>query len=99
MPSKNTVKRETAPKRRTFQVIVTCRVELELDQSVIDAVDDSWRKQFVDIRTPEEIASHIGTAMAREGIRLDFVDGFADQSPDGARISDEEWEAEATEYK
>lgn len=83
-------------KKRFFQVIVTCRVELELDEAVLSEVNDDWRRQFYPFATPEEIAAHVGYAMAREGFGIDLIDGFAMLPREAAKITDEEWEAEAT---
>jgi len=88
----------SAKGKRRFQVIVTCRVELDLDQAVIDSVDDGWRKRFYgNVRTPEEIAGFIGSLMVREDVALNFIDGFADQPRAGAIITDSEWDFEAKE--
>jgi hypothetical protein len=81
-------------------VTVTTYFELELDQKVIDAVDDSWRDQFYsDVKSAEDVAEHVGGVMARDNVDLSMIDGFADLRPDLARMRGREWEAEAREIK
>ena len=86
------------PGKRRFNVTVTCHVELEVDQAVIDAVDEGWRKKFYsDMRTPEEIAGHIAFNMVRGDRPLDHIDGFADQPRESGIIMHSEWDYEAEE--
>lgn len=43
-----------------MKFLVTMTVEIEVDQEVIDAVDDDWRKSFyADLETPEDIAATV----------------------------------------
>lgn len=80
--------------KRIFMVKIEIEVELELDQSVIDAVDDEWRGIFYsDLKTEEDIAGHIATNLVR-GFSLSHLDGWADQSDSNAIIVDEEWSTE-----
>lgn len=82
--------------KRTFHVEFSGT--LELDDSVIDAVDDEWRAALYQLNTPEEIAEHIAYNLAR-GADLTQLDGWADQSDDKAKLSDfacdSAWEAPA----
>ena len=75
----------------TFRVFAT----VELDQTVIDAVDDDWREQFYNLNTPEDIAGHVGRNLIL-GSRLSMLDGFADQSDASAilEVSDEDMDIE-----
>lgn len=59
---------------------------VELDQAVIDAVDDGWRKMFYPLHTPEDIAEHIGRNMILNGWQLSDLDGWADQPNENAAI-------------
>lgn len=52
--------------------------EIELDDIVINAVDDDWRKTFYDFNTPQQIAEHIAFNMVVNDLDLSNIDGFAD---------------------
>lgn len=75
---------------------------LELDDSVIDAVDDDWRAELYPLHSVEEIAEHIAYNLAR-GCELTQLDGWADQSNDKAKLSDfacdSAWEAPVAKPK
>jgi hypothetical protein len=77
--------------KRKFYMTVTCELTLELDDQVIDVVDDQWRHDLYDLRTPEEIAEMIGDNMIRNRASLSDLDGWADQPDSNAKILDEEW--------
>jgi hypothetical protein len=84
--------------KRKFEVQLTCTLTVELDDSVIAAVDDSWRKSFYPLRTPEDIAEHIAYNLVVNNAELSELDGFADQSNDAAKIIEPpDWETEAIE--
>jgi hypothetical protein len=72
--------------KRTFELTLTLRARLELEQAVIDAVDDEWRSRFYDLETPEDIAEMIGNCMVVYHWKLSSLDGFADQPDHYARI-------------
>jgi len=59
---------------------------IELDDAVIAVVDDAWRAVFYDLRTPEEIAEHIGYNLIVNRQRLSNLDGWADQPDCRARV-------------
>lgn len=59
---------------------------IELDQSVIDAVDDNWREMLYPLYTPEHIAVHIAYNMVINRLNLSQLDGWADQPNSNARI-------------
>ena len=81
--------------RRYFIIIIRGAAVLELDQQVIDAVDDEWRKYLYDLHSPEEIAEMVGRCMMTLGTGLSNLDGWADQPDENARLLDgPEWEAE-----
>ncbi len=44
--------------RRLFRVSYMVTAEIEVDDAVFAAVDDSWRRQFFDLREPEQIVDH-----------------------------------------
>ena len=78
--------------KRTFQIEYSLFGEdfayaiIELDQSVIDAVDDDWRAALYQLNTPEEIAEHICFNMVENRIGLSLMDGWADMDNNMAKI-------------
>jgi hypothetical protein len=62
-------------------------IEIELEDSVIDVVDDSWRNQLYDLKSAEEIAEHIGINMVVNDAKLSQLDGWADQPDSNARMT------------
>jgi|WetSurMetagenome_2_1015567.scaffolds.fasta_scaffold178080_2 hypothetical protein len=94
---------------RTFEVWFSIYHEdigaatIELDQRAIDTVDDLWRSQLYNLRTPEDIAAHIAYNMVINKLRLSQMDGWADMPDSYARIISwpdlDQWEIEAKEVK
>lgn len=73
---------------------------IELDDSVIAAVDDEWRSTFYNLDTPAEIAAHIGYNILINRWGLSKLDGFADLPETGAKIVGvPEWDVEAEEVE
>lgn len=84
--------------KRCFEIEFRCSVVIELDDSVIQAVDDDWRSSLYDLHAPEEIAEHIGYNMIVNGINLSSMDGWADMDDSLARIVlSPDWTTEALE--
>jgi len=84
--------------KRKFLVEFNGQVEIELDDEVINVVDDEWRSQLYDLKTPEEIARHIGYNLVINQWNLSNLDGWADQPNSNARvISEPNWEVSAEE--
>jgi len=82
--------------RRRYAITVTIRAEMEFDDAVFAQVDEDWRRQFYrNVRTPDDVAEHVGGAMIKLHSELSGLDGFADLPDSAARIVKEEWEAEA----
>ena len=53
---------------------------IEIDNHLIEMVDDEWRSVLYDLKTPEDIAAHLGYNFFVNGIRsLSRLDGWADQ--------------------
>ena len=65
---------------------LACDLEIELDDAVIDVVDDQWRHDLYNLRTPEQIAEMIGDNMIRNRASLSELDGWADQPDNNAKI-------------
>lgn len=82
--------------KRRFQVEITIRSTLEVDDTLLKRVDDAWRRQFYPLTTNEEVAGHVGCALTR-GWSLDQLDGFADLPANSVRIIEENWDTEAVE--
>jgi hypothetical protein len=72
--------------KRKFNVTICVDVEIELDDAVINAVDDEWRKSLYDLKTPQDIANHIAYNMIINNWKLSHLDGWADQPDDNAKI-------------
>lgn len=74
---------------------------IELDDQVIDVVDDEWRANLYDLRTPEQIAEHIAFNMIINNRGLSQLDGWADQPDSNAKILShpdlDHWEMDARE--
>ena len=57
---------------------------IELDDAVINNVDDSWRKQFYDFNSLQQVINHIAFNMIVNDLKLSDIDGFANLSNDMA---------------
>ena len=56
---------------------------VKLDQRIINAVNQDWKKHFYNLVTVEQIASHIAYNFIVNGVcRVNQLDGFADQPDD-----------------
>jgi hypothetical protein len=71
---------------RKFRVNFRGSVDIELDESVIQAVNADWRSSFYDLHTPEQIAAHIAYNMAFNHLPLSHLDGWADMPDTKAKI-------------
>ena len=81
--------------KRRFEIEIKKTVEIELDDAVINAVDDEWRKQLYDLKTPEDIAAHIAYNMVINNAPLSMIEGWADQPDENAEIiGQDSWDAE-----
>lgn len=70
--------------KRKYFVELTC--EVEIDDEVIAAVDDDWRKHFYKLDEPEDVVSHVAYNLLVNGARLSQLDGWADKSDDMAEV-------------
>lgn len=75
-----------------FKIKVIGEAVIEIDESVIKAVDQDWRDSFYPYDTPEEIAEHIGHNMLVNNLTLSQMDGFANLPDHAAVLSDLDWE-------
>lgn len=67
--------------KKTYKVRVIQEVELEIDSKIIKAVDENWRKTFYKhVKTPQDIANHIGYNVLVNDAQLSNLDGFANLS-------------------
>ena len=84
--------------KRQFRIRVEGEAIIEVDQKAIDVVDDDWRAHIYNLRTPLEIAGHIGYNLVINNADLSRLDGWADQTDDLAKIIEEpDWETEIEE--
>ena len=71
--------------KRVFYLEIYGTATIWLDNAVIDVVDDEWRRNLYDLRTPEDIAKHIGYNLIFNGASLSHLDGWADLPDKDAR--------------
>jgi hypothetical protein len=76
-----------------FEIELIGHMTLELDEAVIQAVNDEWRKQLFNLKNPDEIARFIARLMAVEQLTLSQIEGWADQPDSNAKIFDVEWDS------
>lgn len=84
---------------RKFEIEYTVRATIEVADQVIDVVDDEWRRDLYNLRTPEEIIEMVARNMI-QGRSLSELDGWADQPDNNAKlhIIDEEITIEELMY-
>ena len=80
--------------KQEFKIRIVGTATLTLDDKVVKGVDDGWRKQFYPLRSPKEIAEHIGYNMMVNDCTLSEIDGFADRKDGEARLTNLEWDHE-----
>ena len=92
--------------KRKFSIMCVITAELILDDEVIQVVDDEWRKELYNLKTPEEIAKHIAYNLLT-GRTLSMIDGWQDL-PSGKKssaldelavLSNDSWRINAGETK
>jgi len=72
--------------KRKFLVEFEGDAIIELDDAVIEAVDDEWRRVFYKLYSTEDIVAHVACNLI-VGARLSLLDGWADLS-DGMAVLD-----------
>lgn len=77
--------------KRVFEFRFYTEGKVELDDQVIDAVDDNFRKHIYDLETVEDVVEMIVRNMIK-GADLSQLDGWANQPNKNAKIIHEEWE-------
>lgn len=78
---------------KTFKRTVTISVEIEIDQTRCREINDEWRSRFYDLRTIDDIASHLAFNLV-QGRSLQSLDGFALWGESDVRIEIGEPEVE-----
>lgn len=64
--------------------------KIEIEDAVIDAIDDEWRKTFYpSLTTPQKIAEHIAYNIIVNDAGLSHLEGFANFPDDYAKIINE----------
>lgn len=79
--------------KRTFTGSFSLSFEIEIEQSVFDAVDDSFREHLYNLQDDEDIVEHIASCLLR-GMNLSQLDGWANHSDLDAFITSEDWQLE-----
>lgn len=91
---------DTMSKKHRFAVTVSKTIIVEFNASIMP--DDDWRKHFYgSIRTPQNLAEHLGFNYVANGTeKLSQLDGFADKKDSMATFKDDmEWDVESYEKK
>ena len=84
--------------KRLFRIRFEGEAIIEVDQKAIDVVDDDWREHLYNLKSPLEIADHIGYNLVINNADLTRLDGWADQADDFAKIKEGlDWETEIEE--
>ena len=83
--------------KRYFNLRFFGEATIELDDQVIDVVDDEWRKDLYNLKTPEDIAEMVGRCMVWNRADLSDLDGWADQPDSNARVIYRDWETDSVE--
>ena len=97
-----TKKSEPAPKMRKFIVNFEGYVEIEVDDALLKSCNtDEWRESMMPFERDEEFVEHIAYNTVINGLRLEQIDGYADQPEERVKIdwSVHNWEIEASEAK
>lgn len=69
--------------------VVTLEAEVEIDDEIVaTAMTEEWASQFYTFRSREEVVEHVARNLLTLGGSLDQLDGFADQSADGATVDE-----------
>lgn len=95
--------------KRRFEVEVECNYGslgtaiLEIDQKVFDNVDDSFRENFYNLRTPQEIVKHLAYNIFVNETNLSQLDGWANLTDDLIKVieypSQIKWDFEVKELE
>lgn len=73
--------------KRKFTVHIETEVEMNIDDSVINQIDDDWREMFYpDITTPCKIVEHLAYNMVLFDRKLSSLEGFANLSDSAVTI-------------
>jgi hypothetical protein len=88
---------------RRFRVHAEGDFILWVHDSVIDVVDDEWRRTFFNLETPSQIVRHLALNLFVHARPLNALDGWADQPPGNAHVVmydpllTQDWEFEVEE--
>ena len=62
--------------KRLFEIGMTITTQIELDDSVFDAVEDGLREKVLTLDTPEGIAGYVGYNMIANDASIASLEGF-----------------------
>lgn len=78
--------------KRRFEIELNGTALIELDQSVLDEVDDSFKKNIYNLDTLHKIVEHLAYNLIVNQLRLSDLDGWVDHPNSDARVYDEDWD-------
>jgi len=96
-------KSSPAPTMRKFRVRFEGEIELEVADELLKSCNtDEWREQMMPFKRDEEFVEHIAYNTVINNLRLEQIDGYADQPEERVRLVDvrqPHWEIEAEEVR
>ncbi len=81
------------PKYRRFRVRIEREVEIGISEDVLRATaSQEWIESIGDFgKDPLRVAEHLAHNLVTNDLRLQQIDGYADQPDDAARVVDDSW--------
>lgn len=76
---------------RIFRIVFVCEVEIEIDETAINQVDDEWRESLYNLVTPEDIAEHLAYNLVFNNAKdISYLDGWANLPKGLAKITEQD---------
>ncbi len=81
------------PKYRRFRVRIEREVEIDISEDVLRATaSQEWVESIGGFgKDPLKVAEHLAHNFVTNGLRLQSIDGYADQPDEAAKVVDEPW--------
>lgn len=77
-----------SPKMRKFIVRIEGEIEIEVADELLKSCNtDEWREQMMAFTRDEEFVEHIAYNMVMNGLKLESIDGYADQPPERVKVT------------
>ncbi len=105
MKSEKSVKSDgAAPTMRRFRVSFEGEIEIEVADELLKSCNtDEWRETMFNLTRDEEFVEHIAYNMVLNDLKLENIDGYADQPKERVIVSRGplavDWTIEAEEIK